>query len=259
MPFEDRLPCPVLWKMLRVTALLTATYGSQQALLLHFRSHSSDGKVWAKNVVLQKCCLASFKPGQPDWKTSFWVVVLFLGHFLQQGLPSFPAPLSWWKWFYWCFHSLKNVSYFPRTLQYKYFPPRYLAVCPGGWGRYIWVSLSGPRDTLQRTPPAVWQHSQGGCSACGGDCADGGSGFSFLPPLCGTSLLMLCYWVWVPGIWAAASLGFPASATSHIYDTDIKEAQEIDSGLLFPHIYPEERTYYSILKLMFMHHFTLSR
>lgn len=57
------------------------------------------------------------------------------------------------------------------------------------------------------------------------------------------------------------SLGFPVSAASHIYDTDIKEAQEIEvrCGLLFLHIYPEERTCYSILKLMFMHHFTLSR
>lgn len=54
------------------------------------------------------------------------------------------------------------------------------------------------------------------------------------------------------------SLGFPVGATSHIYDTDIKEAQEIEvkCGLLFPHIYPEERISYSILKLMFMHHFT---
>lgn len=151
MPFEDRLPCPVLWKMLRVTALLTATYGSQQALLLHFWSHSSDGKVWAKNIVLQKCWLASFKPGQPDWKTSFWVV-FFLAHFLHQRLPSFSAPLSWWKWFYWYFHSLQNVSYFPRTLQYKYFPLRYVAVCAGGWGRYIWGSLSAPRDTLSKGP-----------------------------------------------------------------------------------------------------------
>lgn len=64
-----------------------------------------------------------------------------------------------------------------------------------------------------------------------------------------------------PAVLHPGSLGFPVNATSHIYDTDIKEAEEIEvrCGLLFLHIYPEERTCYSILKLMFMHHFTLSR
>lgn len=64
-----------------------------------------------------------------------------------------------------------------------------------------------------------------------------------------------------PAMLHPTSLGFPVGATSHIYDTDIKEAQEIEvkCGLLFPHIYPEERISYSILKLMFMHHFTWSR
>lgn len=154
-------------------------------------------------------------------------------------------------------------------LQYKYSPPpRCVAVCAEGSGRYIWVSLSAPKDSLSKGPHLQCVSAVGvAVQRAGGDCAGGGAGLSFLPPLCGTSLLMLCYSVWTPGMWGAASsvtfgsLGFPVSATSHIYDTDIKEAQEIEvrCGLLFLHIYPEERTCYSILKLMFMHHFTLSR
>lgn len=163
-------------------------------------------KSLSKNVVLQKCWLASFRLGWSDWKTSFWVG-FFLGHFLQQGLPSFPDLLAQWKWFYWCFHSLQNVSYFPRMLQYKYSPPpRCVAVCAEGWGRYIWVSLSAPKDSLSKGPHLQCVSAvRVAVQRAGGDCAGGGAGLSFLPPLCGTSLLMLYYWVWTPGMWAAAS------------------------------------------------------
>lgn len=43
-------------------------------------------------ILLQKCWLASLKPGQFDWKKLS--EGFFPGHFLQWGLPSFPDLLS---------------------------------------------------------------------------------------------------------------------------------------------------------------------
>lgn len=221
-------------------------------------------KSLSKNVVLQKCWLASFKPGQPDWKTS--ELFFFLGHFLQQGLPSFPDLLSLWKWFYWCFHSFRMSHISLGHCSINTFPPdMWQCVLRAGEGTFgcLWV----PRDTLSKgahlqcdsTARVAVQHA--GVTKMGG------------------LVLLFCHlsvalhsWCWVsgsehlesglqPAMLHPTSLGFPVSAASHIYDTDINEAQEFEvrCGLLFPHIYPEERTCYSILKLMFMHHFTWSR
>lgn len=97
-------------------------------------------KSLSKNVVLQKCWLASFKPGQPDWKTSFRVV-FFPWPFSSARSAQFSRPVVLVEMVLLMFSFIQNVSYFPRTLQYKYFSPRYVAVCAESWGRYIWVSL----------------------------------------------------------------------------------------------------------------------
>lgn len=223
-------------------------------------------KSLSKNVVLQKCWLASFKPGQPDWKTSFWVV-FFWAIFFSQVCSVFQMCCPGGNGFIDVFIPFRMSHISLGHCSINTSPQICSSVCWGlGKAR---LGVSGwPRDTLSKgthlqcdsTVRVAVQHA--------GVTVQTGA-LVFLS--CHLSVA-LHSWCCVsgsghlesglqPAILHPTSLGFPVSATSHIYDTDINEAQEIEvrCGLLFPHIYPEERACYSISKLMFMHHFTWFR